>query len=582
MSSLYYPARKKKIVHRQTNGSLIDSTIHPVLDRVYRHRGVKSANELNYSMANLLPPHELSGIESAVEIIVEAIQADASILISGDYDTDGATGCALGYLVLKAFGARNVAYCAPDRFKFGYGLTKNFVEFLSELQPDLIITVDNGIASIDGVRLANEKGISVVVTDHHLPGEELPEAEAIINPNLPDDQFQSKNLSGVGVLFYLLSVVRSQLSKTGWFEREGIKTPNMADYLDLVAVGTVADMVPLDYNNRILVQQGLARINAGKCRLGIRMLLEFGRRHIGKIVAEDLAFAVGPRLNAAGRIEDISIGIQCLVSNTKEEVEKFASQLDKLNIKRKETQNSMIKDATQHMEKFEQKLHGKSLGHCLYSKEWHAGIVGLVAQKVSNLTGKPTIAFAPADDRMLRGSCRSIQGLNIRDLIADISVKNPGLVPVFGGHAMAAGLSLEVENFEKFQESFEDELYRIFGDNLHVDEIYTDGELEEINLDTAQALANGGPWGQQFVSPTFDGEFEIAKFEVVGEGHLRLRVRSSNKNHYDAIYFNYFESYENLPDLSNYRMVYSLEVNEFQNNKSVQLRTLYMEPASDD
>ena len=573
------PNRPRQIAEREASSEQLSPDLDPVLDRVYRNRGLKHRSELDYSLSGLYPPQGLSGLDDAVEIIIEALQADARIVVAGDYDADGATGCSLGCLALRAFGSRNTVYAAPDRNLFGYGLTVKFVRFLSEMQPDLIITVDNGIGSVDGIKLANQMGITVIVTDHHLPGEIIPSADAIVNPRMPGDQFKSKNLAGVGVLFYVLSVVRSKLVQSGWFEREGISVPNMADYLDLVAVGTVADVVPLDYNNRILVQQGLDRINAGRCRYGIRLLLELGGRKIGKIVAEDLAFQAGPRLNAAGRLGDITVGIQCLVGTNRREVENLVTQLNSLNIKRQEMQRNDVEVALKVVEQLESKGNHVQRGHCLYKSEWHLGIVGLLAQKVRDETGKPTIAFAPADAGLIRGSCRSVPEVNIRDLLANIAINNPDLILVFGGHAMAAGLTLKEESFLTFKTEYEDELARLLGDKQLDDTIHTDGKLEIFDLKLAQMLREGGPWGQGFPAPQFEGVFKIEECEPLVGGHLKFRVQSENNRNLKAIYFGFTRDFEKIPNPATYyRMVFKLELNEFHGQLMTQLRTIYMEP----
>ena len=417
---------KRTVVRRSSKITSEDLDVHPVLRNVYRNRNISSPDQLDYSLANLLPPHLLSNINEAADIIVEAIQADAAILIAGDFDADGATGSALGYLSLRAFGARRVQYLCPNRFEFGYGLTERFVKFFAPTQPDLVITVDNGITSVAGVRLAKECGMSVVVTDHHLPGEELPMADAIVNPNLPQDQFPSKNLAGVGVIFYVMAVVRSKLKNENWFEQEGIAEPNMSSYLDLVALGTVADVVPLDYNNRILVAQGLRRINASRCRFGIRCLLEEGGRRIGEIVSEDLAFVAGPRLNAAGRLEDISFGVKCLVTDDKNEVLGFIRKLEDLNSERKEMETAMVQSATSEIEDLDSSIVNERAGICLYNPKWHSGIVGLIATRIKNLTGMPAVIFAQGDDGLLKGSGRSVRGLNLRDCTGQHSCNGPG------------------------------------------------------------------------------------------------------------------------------------------------------------
>ena len=572
-------AKQINIVRRKPIVDNPISSLHPVLDRVYRQRNITNCSELTYSLTHLQRPDALSGIEEAASIVVDAIQAEARIMIIGDYDADGATASALGYLLLTAFGSRHVAYVAPDRFEFGYGLTPQLVEFIASAHPDLIITVDNGISSIEGVRKANEYGISVVITDHHLPGDELPEADAIINPRLPGDEFASKNLAGVGVIFYLLSVVRRQLVEMNWFEQNGIQCPKLADYLDLVALGTVADMVKLDYNNRILVSEGLNRINAGRCRLGIRMLLESSKREIGKITEHDLGIIAGPKLNAAGRLENMSVGIQCLVSGNRNEIAKAATQLNKLNEDRKFRQQQMVNDATKMVTSTLEALSEQVLGHCLFRGNWHQGIVGLVASRIKDVTGKPTIAFAPAGDGNLRGSCRSIDGLNIRDLLADIHTANPDLIVTFGGHAMAAGLTLRSDLLERFKQCYYQELERIFESGPIDSVIMSDGELDTIDLELAEAIRNGGPWGQGFPKPIFDGIFKLHYFRCLSNRHLRMELESNKSpQRQNAIFFGYYDKHNRDPSISsNYRVVYAVEVNEYLGKKTSQMNVTSME-----
>ncbi len=570
-------APQREIIERTPICKTALKGIHPVLDRVYRNRGVKSPDELNYSLTNLLHPAGLANLDDAVEIIFDAVQADASILIAGDYDADGATSCALAYLVLTALGARRVGFACPDRVKFGYGLSENFVNYLSDTQPDLLITVDNGISSIEGVKLAKEFGMTVIVTDHHLPGESLPEADAIVNPRLSDDQFKSKNLAGVGVIFYVLSMLKTRLVEDNWFVNQGIKVPNMADYLDLVALGTIADVVALDRNNRILVAQGLKRINSDKCRIGIRALLESGRRTIGQIVAEDLAFAAGPRLNAAGRLDDISYGIKCLVSNDHAEVLDLLQKIDNFNVQRRNQENKMVKQALDNVEQLESSLDTNKFSNCLMNKDWHSGIVGLVAARVRERTGRPTIAFAPDDQGYLRGSGRSVWNVNIRDAIAEVTNLNSEVVVQFGGHAMAAGLTIGEEAFSEFSDHFETVVARCQDHQPIHDRILTDGEIETIDVDTAEAIRSGGPWGQAFETPLFEGDFEIIHYQIVKEIHLKLTVQSvKHSKSVDAIYFRYFQTHPESPELSKYRMVYRLELNEFRGRKKPQLNVQHL------
>ncbi len=572
------PLRKKIVRREVVHGPPI--TDQPtVLDKLYRQRGVKRPEEVKYSLANLCVPDGLTGIDEASEIIVDAIAANANILIFGDYDADGATGCALACLALRAFGARHVDFFAPDRFKFGYGLSEQAVEFLSEATPDLLITVDNGITSVAGVKLAQQFGITVIITDHHLPGAELPLADAIVNPRLPGDKFPSKNLAGVGVIFYVMSVVRAKLKQKGWFERESIQVPNMADYLDLVALGTVADLVVLDRNNRALVQQGLSRINGGRCRKGIRTLLESGRRHIGKITEQDLSFVVAPRINAAGRLDDISIGIKSLVSNNQKQVNEYVEKLNRFNDTRKEIQQSMFAEATKELDRINDSFDKEVSGYCLFRENWHHGVVGLIASRVVELTGKPTVAFAPDEDGSLRGSCRSISGINIRDVLVDINAASPGTITKFGGHAMAAGLTMNGSKLLEFKDNFERQVTTVLGNKNVEPVIHTDGELEEISIENAELIRYGGPWGQGFPQPLFDGVFKILDFSIFKEVHLRLKCQAEETGRScSAVYMRYFQNYTEPPKYgASYRLVYRLELREYRSIKSANMMIEYLE-----
>ncbi|MYI89180.1 MAG: single-stranded-DNA-specific exonuclease RecJ [Gammaproteobacteria bacterium] len=554
-----------------------DLDVHPVLKQVYKNRDISDSRQLDYSLNNLLPPAKLSNLDEASDIIVSAIQANAPILIAGDFDADGATGSALGYLALTAFGARKVSYICPDRQLFGYGLTEDFVKSFAEAQPDLVITVDNGITSLAGVRLAREYGMSVVITDHHLPGDELPEADSIVNPRLPGDQFGSKNLAGVGVMWYVMSFVRKKLREEKWFESEGIAEPNMAHYLDLVAVGTIADVVPLDYNNRILVSEGLKLINRGCCRYGIRCLLEESGKRIGDVVSEDLAFTVGPKLNAAGRLDDISYGVKCLVSTDAEEVRSVVKTLERLNITRKSMEVEMVQAAKEEVRNTLTSIQHSMLGVCLYNADWHQGIVGLIASRVREYTGKPAIIFAPDNEGRLRGSGRSIQGLNLRDVLASIEAIEPEIFVQYGGHAMAAGMTLFETNLERFKSLYQEELSRQLGDRKWENQILSDGEICDLGLEAAEEVRSGGPWGQQFEEPVFDGIFNVVSHRMLKNGHLSVRLSSPNSNKTVAgIFFRYSNYHSHPPENRSYRCAFHLVVNEFRGSRKPQLNLIYM------
>jgi len=568
----------------QTNEHALGD-LHPVLKRIYLSRSITSSKELELGLNQLIPPKKLAGIEDAVEILVEAISADASILIVGDFDADGATSCALGVLALRAMGARHVAYIVPNRFEFGYGLTPEIVKLAAPAQPDLIITVDNGISSHEGIEEAASCGISVLVTDHHLPGKELPPADAIVNPNRPDDTFPSKALAGVGVIFYLMIALRSGLRDLGWFERMKIDPPNLAEYLDLVAVGTVADLVPLDHNNRILVAHGLKRITGGKSRPGINALLKVAGRDITRTVSSDLGFVVAPRLNAAGRLDDISTGIECLLSETPSQAKALAKQLDELNRNRREVEAGMQARAQEAVAKLDlENDDDRARGYCLFDKHWHHGVVGLVASRIKESTHRPVLALAPAGEEMIKGSARSIHGLHIRDLLETIATREEGLIDKFGGHAMAAGLSLKRSKLDQFTKIYEREIEAALS-TMDLDEsILTDGELgvDEINLQLSEMLRSGGPWGMGFPEPLFHGRFRVTESRVVGEKHLKMTLspEGSGKT-VSGICFNLVSPGDQPPQLNLIRAIYRLDTNQFRGRQTLQLIIQSVEPCYD-
>ncbi len=568
----------------QTNEHALGD-LHPILKRIYLSRSITSSKELELGLNQLIPPEKLAGIEDAVEILVEAISADASILIVGDFDADGATSCALGVLALRAMGARHVAYIVPNRFEFGYGLTPEIVKLAAPAQPDLIITVDNGISSHEGIEEAASCGISVLVTDHHLPGKELPPADAIVNPNRPDDTFPSKALAGVGVIFYLMIALRSGLRDLGWFERMKIDPPNLAEYLDLVAVGTVADLVPLDHNNRILVAHGLKRITGGKSRPGINALLKVAGRDITRTVSSDLGFVVAPRLNAAGRLDDISTGIECLLSETPSQAKALAKQLDELNRTRREVEAGMQARAQEAVAKLDlENDDDRARGYCLFDKHWHHGVVGLVASRIKESTHRPVLALAPAGEEMIKGSARSIHGLHIRDLLETIATREEGLIDKFGGHAMAAGLSLKRSKLDQFTKIYEREIEAALS-TMDLDEsILTDGELgvDEINLQLSEMLRSGGPWGMGFPEPLFHGRFRVTESSVVGEKHLKMTLspEGSGKT-VSGICFNLVSPGDQPPQLNLIRAIYRLDTNQFRGRQTLQLIIQSVEPCYD-
>lgn len=548
----------------------------PVLQAVYAARGVFTPADAEHRLTRMLPPQALGGIDQAVDLLVTAIEQQWSIVIAGDYDCDGATGTAVALRGLRMLGAQQVSYAIPNRFIHGYGLSAALVDALQPT-PQLIITVDNGVASLAGVAAARARGIRVLITDHHLPGEQLPDADAMVNPNLAGDGFPSKALAGVGVMFYLLLATRARMRGQGAFD--GRPEPDLSSLLDLVALGTVADLVPLDFNNRVLVAAGLKRIRSGRGCPGILALIEAGKRSIADVCASDLGYAVGPRLNAAGRLEDMGLGVECLVTDDPVLARELATRLNAINLERRELQASMVAEA-------EQMVAGHTgtdaVGVALYEPSWHAGVVGLVASKLKERLHRPVIAFAPASEdnpSELRGSARSIPGFHIRDALAAIDTRQPGLIERFGGHAMAAGLSLRIGDFESFAAAF-DAIAReqLAAEQLQA-ELLTDGELApaDFSLDLARCLRHAGPWGQAFPEPVFDNLFECTGWKVMGERHLRLNLRDPRDGRiHDAVMFN---AYRGEPPPPILRAAYELGVNDWQGRYSLRLLLRHIEPA---
>ncbi|MCA6222351.1 single-stranded-DNA-specific exonuclease RecJ [Photorhabdus antumapuensis] len=561
--------------------SHLPQQIHPLLRRLYAVRGIQQANELERGVQGLLNYQHLSGVEQAVALLLAALHEHWRIVIVGDFDADGATSTALAIRSLRSMGYRHLDYLVPNRFDDGYGLSSQVVEEVVKKGADLIITVDNGISSHEGVAAAHQHHMKVIVTDHHLPGDVLPAADAIINPNLADCSFPSKSLAGVGVTFYLMSALRSALRKDQWFEKQGIALPNLAEMLDLVALGTVADVVPLDTNNRILVYQGLNRIRAGRCCAGIRALLEVSNRDAYKLTASDLGFFLGPRLNAAGRLDDMSIGVTLLLTDDMAQARQIACELDSLNQTRREIEQGMQQEALQICDKFERTSTELPYGLALYHPEWHQGVVGILASRIKERFHRPVIAFAPAGEGILKGSGRSVQGLHMRDALERLDTLHPGLILKFGGHAMAAGLSLEQDKFEQFQYHFS----TLMADWLDISQlegvIWSDGELatNQLSLDMAEMLRDGGPWGQAFPEPIFDGKFKLLQQRIVGERHLKVIVEPLNGGPMlDGIAFNIDPT--RWPDNSvrEVELAYKLDVNEFRGNRSVQLLIQHLWP----
>lgn len=552
----------------------LSADLPPLLDRIYRSRGVRSAQELEHRLAHLHHP-ELKGLDRAVELLADAVEAGANILIVGDFDADGATSCALAVSALRAMGLTSVDFLVPNRFEYGYGLTPEIVQVAAAMAPDVIVTVDNGISSVEGVKAAQELGIAVVVTDHHLPGEQLPEADAIVNPNQPGCEFPSKHLAGVGVIFYVMNALRAELRARNWFGPH-LPEPKMANFLDLVALGTVADVVPLDYNNRILVAQGLKRIRAGMARPGILAMLEVAGRKPYRIVASDLGFALGPRLNAAGRLDDISLGIQCLLCESEPLAREMALALDDLNRDRRAIESGMQQEALAMLDKLEVAAEEElPWGLCLYDAGWHQGVIGILASRIKDRLHRPVIVFADAGDGTIKGSARSIAGLHIRDALDAVAARHPELLHKFGGHAMAAGMSLELAHLEAFKQAFDSEVRRqLTSDDLQA-VLVTDGDLtpQELNLSLAEQLRAAGPWGQHFPEPLFDGEFTLVQQRLVGEKHLKMSLAKTvgDQQLVDAIAFNVDLNQWPNTQAQRVRIVYRLDVNEYRGRASIQL-----------
>ena len=556
------------------DGVDLPADLPPLLQRLYASRGVRSAQELERGVKGMLPWSQLTGVEKAVEMLYGAFKQELHIVVVGDFDADGATSTALSVLALRGLGYGNVSYLVPNRFEDGYGLSPEVVDQAHARGAQMIMTVDNGISSHAGVERAHALGIPVLVTDHHLPGDTLPAAEAIINPNLRDCEFPSKSLAGVGVAFYLMLALRTFLRDKGWFDERGIAPPNLADLLDLVALGTVADVVPLDANNRILTWQGLSRIRAGKCRPGIKALLEIANRDPQKLAASDLGFALGPRLNAAGRLDDMSVGVALLLCDNTGEARVLANELDALNQTRKEIEQGMQAEALTLCEKLERSSETLPGGLAMYHPQWHQGVVGILASRIKERFHRPVIAFAPTGDGTLKGSGRSIQGLHMRDALERLDTLYPGLILKFGGHAMAAGLSLEEARFEEFQQRFGELVTEWLDPALLQGEVVSDGPLAaaEMSMEVAQMLRDAGPWGQMFPEPLFDGRFRLLQQRLVGERHLKVMVEPVGGGPLlDGIAFNVDTSIWPDNGVREVQLAYKLDINEFRGNRSLQL-----------
>lgn len=553
--------------------------LHPVLRRVYAARGVACALDLDLSLERLLPIGSLEGVQTAARLLA-AHRGGGRVLVIGDFDTDGATSSALVVRALRCLKFAHVDFLVPNRFRFGYGLTPEIVALAATRRPTLIVTVDNGVSSVEGVDAAHALGIPVLVTDHHLPGAALPRADAMVNPNLAGSAFASPALAGVGVAFYVMAALARELGQTDF---------RSADLLDLVALGTVADVVPLDRNNRVLVAQGLRRIRAGRCVPGIRALLESAGRRLEQATAADLGFAVAPRLNAAGRLTDMSVGIACLLADDPLTAARLAAQLTSLNEERREIEQRMQLEAVGMVSDMRLDCAGdESLGLCLFDENWHQGVVGLVAGRIKDRLHRPVIAFARAEDGSLRGSARSVSGVNIRDALDSIAARHPGLIAKFGGHAMAAGMTLAETDLERFRAAFAAEIAARADAEALSGIVHSDGELQdaEITVETARILRGGGPWGQGFPEPVFDGDFMILDARIVGGRHLKLQLgpvpdataRRSSRS-IDAIAFGYIGGAAEAASVrrgQRLRVAYRLEVNDYRGAESVQLNCQHL------
>lgn len=564
-----------KLVRRRASAAELQADLHPLLRRVYSQRGVSRLEEVESGLADLAPPDSLKGLDDAVELLVEALRGQWKVLLVGDYDADGATSCATALDALHGFGFDRLDYIVPNRFDYGYGLTPAIVELAAARSPDLLITVDNGISSIDGVAAARNAGLRVIITDHHLPAAQLPAADAIVNPNQPECAFPAKNSAGVGVIFYVMLGLRRRLRELDWFASQGLPEPNLAESLDLVALGTVADVVSFDRNNRILVREGLRRIRAGRVRPGIRALLKAAGRDPANIVAADFAFGVAPRLNAAGRLTDMSTGIECLLAEDADSAAKLAAELEQINRDRKNIQAEMDEQAAALVANLSTAGEEMPAGVCLYEPGWHQGVIGIVASRIKDRLHRPVFAFA-ADENSpgeLKGSGRSIRGFHMLDALQAIADRHPGLFARFGGHAMAAGLSLEADRIEEFRAAFAEEAARQLEPGQLEAKLLSDGPLEPqwFSLEVAQMLRNAGPWGKDFPEPVFDGRFRLRRQQPLKKKHLRMTLSPLEDPNVqvEAIAFN-VEDWPD-PEAAEISLAYRLDVNEFRGERNPQL-----------
>lgn len=547
--------------------------LHPLLSQIYKSRGVTHIKQVDYQLKHLYKPDGLLGIDQAVNLLIEAIKTQQRVLVVGDFDADGATATALVVRAMRAFGAEHIGFIVPNRFDYGYGLSPELVNDLASQKPDILVTVDNGISSHQGVELAKSLGIKVIITDHHLPAETLPDADAIINPNLNDDAFPSKNLAGVGVAFYLMAKLKSVLQQIDWFEQKKLVIPNVGKWLDLVALGTVADVVKLDDNNRVLVNAGLKLMQKGRSCYGIQALFDVANRTSDAADSSDLGFALAPRLNAAGRLEDMSIGINLLLSDDRTMAKQLAHELDDINKQRREIQESMQNLADSVVKQLKRN-NALPMGLCLFHKDWHQGVVGLLASRVKEAVNRPTIVFAleNEDSEWLKGSARSIAGFHIRDALVDIDSESPDIIKKFGGHAMAAGLTIHQSQKKAFLTAF-DSRVKVWADGGGMEKVVeTDGVLSGnlMNQATAQVIKQAGPWGEYFPEPEFDGWFEVKAKKEVGQGHTKLALKVEDElKQIDAIAFNIHPN-DFPPEGNRVQICYQMDINEFRGRTRLQ------------
>ena len=572
----------KRVLRRVVPDTSQINVLHPIVDRLLRSRGIVSVEEVDYALQHLLPFHALSHIDAAARCLADALAKQEKILIVGDFDADGATSTALSVRALTAFGAKHVDFLVPNRFNFGYGLTPELVEVAKTMRPHLIMTVDNGISSLAGVAAAKAAGIKVLVTDHHLSPPVLPDADVIVNPNQHGDTFESKALAGVGVVFYVMLALRAELRARNWFCENNSIEPNLAQYLDIVALGTVADVVPLDRNNRILVSQGLKRIRAGKCVPGIAALLSIAKKMPKNLHAQDLGFLIGPRLNAAGRMDDMSLGIECLITDDPVRAMFLAQQLDEFNRERKLVEQDMQLQALNTLKKIalgETKT--LPLGLCLFDETWHQGVIGILASRIKDKAHRPVIAFAKENETIIKGSARSIPGVHIRDILVEVDTCYPSLIIKFGGHAMAAGLSLLQNDLPKFSAAFNAVLAKYVTQAMLEKIVMTDGELrqEDFTLRFAEILQDSGPWGQQFPEPIFDGRFKVVEENILAGKYLKFTLSPENKDQLiEAVAFNIDIEQWPMQRCEVAHVVYRLDINEFRDRRKLQLIIEQIEP----